>query len=132
MDSRTKPQSGEKIRADILTRGIDGREAPVGYRSSSSISRKVVSGSLEGCCWRYTTNSQCGTGNIDSDGLLGDDVHGFNTASKDVSCSSITLLRPELSNLCASPKASVESVKCGKAKIPANFSLVVERTILPC
>ena len=38
-------------------------------------------------------NSQCGTGNIASEGLCGEDVHGFETEPNSASCALIVDMR---------------------------------------
>ena len=92
-DSSTKPQSGEKIKADILIFGAEGIAAPVGNRNSFSNLLKLMLVSSFGCCCRYTINSQCGTGKRASEGLCGEELHGFETVPKSASCASTVDLR---------------------------------------
>ena len=98
MDSRTKPQSGENIRADISMVGAVGSNAPVGKHNSFSITSSSSTEKVVGCCCKYTTTSQFGVGKKSSEGLLGDDDHGFREALFEISCCIIISLREMLRN----------------------------------
>ena len=122
MDSRTKPQSGENIRADILIDGAASSNLPVGYRSSSSISSSSAFVKPVRYCCRYMMYSQRGVGKVTSERLLDEDDHGCSDSeSVGNSCRLTVSVSVLLSSCCAKTKLLSDNARCGSTKMPASL-----------